>query len=109
MRKHAVILKILWQHWKKVNVLVIQWCLTHCNPMDCSPPGSSVHLILQAGILEWVVMLSLRGSSDSGIEPTSLMSPVFAGGFFTTSATWEAHIALFNLQSFSIMKNKIID
>ena len=34
-----------------------------CNPMDCSPPGSSVHGILQARILEWVAMPSSRGSS----------------------------------------------
>ena len=32
-----------------------------CNPMDCSPPGSSVHGILQANILEWVAILSSRG------------------------------------------------
>ena len=37
--------------------------LTLCNPMDCSPPGSSVHGILQARILERVAMLSSRGSS----------------------------------------------
>ena len=47
----------------KVKVLVIQSCLTLCEPMDCSPPGSSVHGILQAGILEWVVMPFSRGSS----------------------------------------------
>ena len=35
-----------------------------CNPMDCSPPGSSVHGILQARILEWVTMPSSRGSSQ---------------------------------------------
>ena len=34
-----------------------------CDPMDCSPPGSSVHRILQERILEWVAMLSSRGSS----------------------------------------------
>ena len=38
-------------------------CLTLCNPMDCNPPGFSVHGILQARILEWVVMPSCRGSS----------------------------------------------
>ena len=37
--------------------------LTLCNPMDCSPPGSSVHGIFQGRILEWVAMLSSRGSS----------------------------------------------
>ena len=35
-----------------------------CKPMDCSPPVSSVHRILQARILEWVAMLSSRGSSQ---------------------------------------------
>ena len=41
----------------------LQSCPTLCNPMDCSPPGSSVWMILQARILEWVAMLSSRGSS----------------------------------------------
>ena len=41
-----------------------QSCLTLCNPMDCSPPGSSVHGILQARILEWVAISSPRGSSQ---------------------------------------------
>ena len=38
-------------------------CSSLCDPMDCSPPGSSVHGILQARILKWVAMLSFRGSS----------------------------------------------
>ena len=41
----------------------LQWCPTLCDTMDCSPPGSSVHGILQARILEWVTMPSSRGSS----------------------------------------------
>ena len=40
----------------------LQSCLTR-DPMDCSPPGSYVHWILQASILEWVAMPSSRGSS----------------------------------------------
>ena len=48
---------------EKVKVLVAQSCLTLCNPMDCSPPGSSVHGILQARMLEWVAMPFSRGSS----------------------------------------------
>ena len=44
-------------------VLIIQSCLTLCDPMDCSPPGSSVHGIFQATILEWVALPSSRGSS----------------------------------------------
>ena len=39
-----------------VCVLVAQSCLTLCIPMDCSPPGSFVHGILQARILEWVAI-----------------------------------------------------
>ena len=45
------------------EVLFIQSYL--CDPMDCSPPGSSVHGLLQARILEWVAMSSSRGSSRS--------------------------------------------
>ena len=39
-------------------------CLTLCDPMDCSPPGSPVHRILQARMLEWVDIPSSRGSSQ---------------------------------------------
>ena len=42
---------------------LLQSCLILCNPMDCGPPGSSVHGILQARILEWVAMPSSRRSS----------------------------------------------
>ena len=42
---------------------VAQSCPALCNPIDCSPPGSSVHRIFQSRILEWVVMASSRGSS----------------------------------------------
>ena len=42
---------------------LLQSCLILCDPMNCSPQGSSVHGILQARILEWVVMPSSRGSS----------------------------------------------
>ena len=45
-----------------------QLCLTVCDPMDCSLPGSSVHGILQARILEWVAVPFSRGSS----QPRSL-------------------------------------
>ena len=39
-----------------MHMLSLQLCLTLCDPMDCSPSGSSVHGILQARILEWVAM-----------------------------------------------------
>ena len=60
--------------------------------MDCSSPGSSVHGILQARILEWVAMLSSRGLPNLGIKPTSLRPPALAGRFFTTSSTWKAQL-----------------
>ena len=47
-----------------VHTKSLPWCLMLCNAMDCSPPGSSVHGILQAKILEWVAMPSSRGSSQ---------------------------------------------
>ena len=46
----------------KVKVLVALFRLTLCNPMGVSPPGSSVHGILQARILEWVAIPFPRGS-----------------------------------------------
>ena len=46
-----------------MKVLVTQLCLTLCDPMDCSPPGSSIHGILQARILEWVATSLSRRSS----------------------------------------------
>ena len=50
--------------FQKFNVLVAKLCLTLCDPMDCTTPGSSVHGILQARILEWVVIHFSRGSSQ---------------------------------------------
>ena len=70
-------------------LLSLQPCLTLCDPKNYSPPGSSVHGILQARILEWIAMSSSQGSS----WPRDLLtSPALAGGFFTTSAIplyWE--------------------
>ena len=57
--------------------------------MDHHLPGSYVHEILQARILEWVVMPSSRGSSQPRDWTHVSMSPALAGGFFTTSDTWE--------------------
>jgi len=51
-----------------------------CNPMDCSLPGSSIHWIFQARILEWVAISFSRGS-DPGIEPGS---PVLQAGSLTS-------------------------
>ena len=58
-----------YQGWS--GMLVTQSCLTVCSPMDCSSPGFSVHGILQARILEWVVIPSPGDLPDPGIEPRS--------------------------------------
>ena len=55
-------------------VLVAQLCPTLCDPMDYSPPGSSIHGILQARILEWVALPSPRDRPNPGIEPRSPVS-----------------------------------
>ena len=60
---------------------LLQLCPTLWDPMDCSPPGSSVHGISQARILEWVAISSSRGSSQP--RDGTWVSCV-AGGFFTT-------------------------
>ena len=58
--------------------LVAKSCLTLCNPMDCSPRGSSVHVISQAGK---VAISFSRGPFSPGIKP---VFPALAGEFFTT-------------------------
>ena len=63
----------------KVKAIIVctkslQSCLILCDPMDCGPPGSSVHGILQARILQGVACPP-PGDLDPGIEPTSLTSP----------------------------------
>ena len=55
---------------------VTQSCLTLCNSMDCSPPGFSVHGVLQARILEWVAISSVGDLPNPGIKP---MSPELQG------------------------------
>ena len=54
-----------------VCLLVTRSCPTLCDPMDCTQPGSSVHGILQARILEWVAISSSRDLPNPGIEPRS--------------------------------------
>ena len=69
------------------QVLVTQSCLTLCDPMDCNPPGSSAHGILQGRTLEWVALPSSGGSSQ--LRDQTWVSCI-AGGFFTVWTTREA-------------------
>ena len=70
-------------------------CLTLCNPVDCSPPGSSVRGILQTRMLEWVAISSSRILLNPGIKSAS---PAFAGGVFTTeppgTSIWRKHLVV---------------
>ena len=59
-----------------------QSCQTLCDPMDCSPPGSSLHGIFQAKMLKQVAIFYPRVLPDTGIE-TALV-----GGFFTIAPPW---------------------
>ena len=73
-----------------VSAKTLQSCLTLCNPLDCSPPGSPVMGFSRQEY--WSELsCSLPGDlPDAGIEPVFLMSPALAGGLFIMSTTWEA-------------------
>ena len=70
-----------------VHAKSLQLCPTLCELVDCSPPGSSVHGILQARILEWIAMPSSRGPSQPRDRTCISCVSCLAGMFFTTSAT----------------------
>ena len=78
------------QNYMCACVLLLQICPALCHPMDCSLPASSVHGILQARIPKCVAIRSYRDLPNLEIETASLISLALAGGFFITSATWEA-------------------
>ena len=65
-------------HFSRVQFFATLW-------YDCSPPGSSVHGILQVRILEWVAMPCFRQSSRPRDRTHMSMFLILAGGFFTTS------------------------
>ena len=66
---------------------VAQSYLTLSHSIDCTLPGSSVHGILQARILEWLPFPPARDLPDPGIEPASPVSLALVAGFFTTEPT----------------------
>ena len=103
IRFEVVFLSLIWESllsWALVFAALITGagvCYVTSDSLQpyglCSPPGSSVHGILQARILEWVACPPPGDLPDPGIKPTSLMSLELAGGFFTTGTTWDALIA----------------
>ena len=70
--------------------------LTLCDPVDCSPPGSSVHGISQARILQWFAFPSPGDLSDPGIEP---VSPALEDRFFTTEPLGKPSITNYQVSS----------
>ena len=90
---------VFWTYWPAAMCLVAQSRLTFCDSTDYRPLGSSVHGILWARILEWVVMPSFRGSSQPRDRTQVLHT---AGGFFTIwairetqylSTAWKPHFS----------------
>ena len=85
--------------------LVAKPCPILCDPMDYCPPGSSVHGIFQAGILEWAAISFSRGSSWPRDQ---IQVSCTAGGFFTIWATREAlTLTLRNYEFYSFLSVKI--
>ena len=82
---HVFIYVCVLSHHGCVQLFVTLWTV--------SPPGSSVHRILQARILEWSPCPPTGDLTDPGIELATLMSLALAGWFCTTSASWEAQVA----------------
>ena len=69
---------------------VSQSCLTLYNPIDCSPPGSSVHGIFQARILQWVAIFSSRGSSRPRDQTCVSCVSCIGRQILYHCTTWEA-------------------
>ena len=68
--------------------------LTLCDPMNCSPPGSSVHGILRQEYWSGLLYPPSGDLPTPGMEPMFLKSPVLTGRLFTTSTTWEVYYCL---------------
>ena len=87
-----------------VHTKSLQLCPTLCDPLDYSLPGSSVHGILQARVLEWVSVPS-RGSSQSRDRTCIFCSSYIAGRFLTAEPLGKPHVYTFspmNLNNFHL-------
>ena len=92
-------------YWVRgVNVTASWSCPALGDPMDCSPPGSSVHGVLQARMLEWVAVPISRGSS----QPRNWTQvSCIAGGTFTIWVTREWETAIIYTVSFHLYGHKV--
>ena len=77
-------------HWATLHAKLLQSCLSLCDVVDCSPPGSTVYGILRQEYWSGLPCPPPRYCPYPGREPASLMSLVLAGRFFNPSTTWEA-------------------
>ena len=68
------------RRWYCCHCSVAKLCSTLWEPMDCSPPGSSVHVIFQARLLKWLPFSSPGDLPEPGIKPASPVSPALVGG-----------------------------
>ena len=75
-----------------MHAKLLQSCPTLCDPMDCSLPGSSVHGVLQARILEWVIIPFSRGSSRPRDQTCVSCISCIGRWILYHCATWEAPI-----------------
>ena len=96
-----IVFVLLW--WWKVKSLS---CLTLCDPMDCSLPGSSVHGIFQAGVLQWVAISFSRGSSQ--LRDPTLVSHI-AGRRFNLWAAREALVLLWGKYKFGMLFQQLAE
>ena len=99
LRVHLALVR--WLAHVRMPAKSLQSCLTLCDPKDCSPPGLSVHGILQARVLERLTLPSSRGSSRPRDQTRF---PVLTGRFFTTSTTREAPTGSWQLPNKQLLK-----
>ena len=93
--------------WGDNVCMSAQSCLTLCDPMDCSPPTSSVHGIFQARIIEWVAISYSRGSSWSRDQTHISWVSCIGRWILYYCATWEALKGRDHIQNMWENQNKI--
>ena len=104
MSRFIIVAFIVFPLYSYLKSEVTQSCLILCNPMDCSLPGSSIHGIFQARILEWVAISFSRGSSWP--RDWTQVSGI-AGRRFTVWTTREALIQIYYIIIDSLISNMI--
>ena len=77
LRKRGRLSLLVWTLSRRCGCVRAESCLTLCDPVDCSSPGSSDHGILQARIMEWVAISFSRGSCQPRVQALSLVSSAY--------------------------------